>query len=189
MRSNTKRFIDEFLRFTVAGSVMGAGLLFSKSTELISEDLIKYLETSTKEQEFKRLLRYMERQKLIETVAENDLISVKVTEKGKKRIVKVDLESIIIPIPKKWDLKWRLVMFDIPKDKQTQRMYFLERLRTLGFYKLQASFWVYPFPCEEQIHVICEAYGLRQYTSIATCEFHSIESKRLLRVFKRTLAN
>lgn len=26
----------------------------------------------------------MERQKLIETVAENDLISVKVTEKGKK---------------------------------------------------------------------------------------------------------
>jgi len=188
MRSNTKKFIDGFLRFGIVGGVIGAAFIAPKTTEMIPDILIRYLRTPTKEQEYKRLLRYMERQKLIETLSDNGEVTVKITEKGRKRLVKVDLDNMVVPTPKSWDKKWRLVMFDIPKVKQTQRLYFLEKLRMMGFYKMQASFWVHPFPCEEQVHVLCEAYGLRQYTSIATCEFHKYESKQLLRVFKYLLA-
>ncbi len=188
MRSNTKKFIDEFLKISIAGSIISTGLLAPKTTEMIPKKLVKYLSTSSKEQEYKRLVRYMERQKLIETISTPEEVAVRITEKGRRRLVKVELDNLIIPTPKTWDKKWRLVMFDIPKTKQTQRMYFLAKLRMLGFYKLQASFWVYPFPCEEQIHILCENYEIRQFTSIAVCEFHRHESKLLLKEFKYLLA-
>mgnify|MGYP001617628735 FL=1 len=51
--------------------------------------------------------------------------------------------------PKRWDRKWRIVIFDIWERRRGVR----DRLRNLlqknGFVKVQNSVWVYPYDCEE----------------------------------------
>jgi len=45
---------------------------------------------------------------------------------------------------KKWDKKWRVVIFDIPEKRKSTRNQFRESLKNLGFKLLQHSIWVCP---------------------------------------------
>ena len=53
--------------------------------------------------------------------------------------------------PKKWDRRFRVIIFDIPEKRRAVR----ERLRSLvlsaGFLRLQDSVFVYPYDCEELV--------------------------------------
>ena len=55
---------------------------------------------------------------------------------------------------KRWDGRYRLVMFDIPEKRKSTR----DRLRLLmnefGFMRLQNSVWVSPYDCEELIALV-----------------------------------
>ncbi len=50
---------------------------------------------------------------------------------------------------RRWDKRWRVVIFDIPEKRRRIR----DRLRIimseLGFVRLQDSVWVYPYDCED----------------------------------------
>ncbi len=55
---------------------------------------------------------------------------------------------------KRWDGRYRLVMFDIPEKRKSTR----DRLRMLmgefGFMRLQNSVWISPYDCEELIALV-----------------------------------
>lgn len=53
--------------------------------------------------------------------------------------------------PKRWDGKWRTLIFDIPEKKRYIRDKVRNTLEHLGFKRLQDSVWIYPYPCEEVI--------------------------------------
>jgi phenylacetic acid degradation operon negative regulatory protein len=59
-----------------------------------------------------------------------------------------------IPEPLFWDGKWRMVMFDIREERKRAR----EQLRVLltgaGFWRIQDSVWVYPYPCDDFIALV-----------------------------------
>ena len=67
------------------------------------------------------------------------------------------------PVRPKWDKKWRLVIFDIPKELHAQRVRFSEKLKTMGFFTLQKSVFIYPYDCYAEIS---EIGGKSQTTSI-----------------------
>jgi len=57
----------------------------------------------------------------------------KITNKGKVKILKYD----IIKRSRKWDGKWRVIIFDIPANKKKVRDFLRNRLKILGFKQLQ----------------------------------------------------
>ena len=62
--------------------------------------------------------------------------------------------------PKKWDRKWRIIIFDIPERKKRIRDEIRKILTVAGFQRLQDSVWVYPYDCEDVIGLLKMDYGI-----------------------------
>ena len=88
---------------------------------------------------------------------------IKLTKKGKKRLKHYSISALEIERPKKWDGKWRLVIFDIPDDKRVVRDLLRRKLENLGFFKLQESVYVFPFECAAPISYLKRAYFISPY--------------------------
>lgn len=89
----------------------------------------------------------------------NHQIYISLTEEGKKRAGRLQIDALKINIPKKWDRKWRIVIFDIPQQKLSKREAFRGKIKELGFYPLQKSVWVHPYKCEDEIQVLKDFFG------------------------------
>jgi len=66
----------------------------------------------------------------------------------------------------KWDNKWRLVIFDIPQEFHNKRNRFRKRLKSLGFYKIQKSVFVFPYPCENELAKYCSELNISEYVNV-----------------------
>lgn len=53
--------------------------------------------------------------------------------------------------PRRWDKRWRVIIFDIPEYRKVTRDALTKMMRSFGFYRLQDSVWVYPYDCEEVV--------------------------------------
>lgn len=113
----------------------------------------------------------MKRQKLIEYVRDKDgKTIVKITKKGETKLRTFDIELMAIKKPKRWDGKWRLVMFDIPIRFTKGREALRYHLKELNFFQFQKSAWIYPYPCEDEIIFIADFFGVGKYVEILTVE-------------------
>lgn len=77
----------------------------------------------------------------------------RLTGEGERELEKYTAESETLK-PKKWDGKWRLVIFDIKETKKGKRDRIRRNLVRFGFEKLQNSIWVYPYECEDLITLL-----------------------------------
>jgi DNA-binding transcriptional regulator PaaX len=55
---------------------------------------------------------------------------------------------------KRWDKRWRVVMFDIPERRRSIRDSLRSTMRSVGFYRLQDSVWIYPHDCEDVVALL-----------------------------------
>jgi CRISPR/Cas system-associated endoribonuclease Cas2 len=55
---------------------------------------------------------------------------------------------------KKWDGRWRMVVFDIPERRRRIRIRLRAFMSDIGFVRLQDSVWVYPYDCEDFIALL-----------------------------------
>jgi len=76
---------------------------------------------------------------------------IKITEKGRKMLLKSAAERMKIKETKRWDGIWRIVIFDIPKKHNSIRELLRDRLKKMGMRQLQESVFVCPYPCEEEV--------------------------------------
>ncbi|MFZ2303823.1 MAG: CRISPR-associated endonuclease Cas2 [Minisyncoccia bacterium] len=76
---------------------------------------------------------------------------LRLTKQGEKTIEFLEKREFKFDTPKKWDKKWRIVIFDIREKRKGTREKFRKILMQVGFIKLQNSVWVYPYPCEELV--------------------------------------
>jgi CRISPR-associated endonuclease Cas2 len=85
-------------------------------------------------------------------VARNADGFLEITEKGRRHL---DIERAREDAPafqkKRWDKKYRLVMFDIPQKRRATRDRLRRLMHDFGFLRLQDSVWVSPYDCEELI--------------------------------------
>ncbi len=51
--------------------------------------------------------------------------------------------------PRKWDRRYRLVMFDVPEKRKKIRERLRFHMQEVGFLRIQDSAWLYPYDCEE----------------------------------------
>jgi len=68
--------------------------------------------------------------------------------------------------PKKWDKLWRVIIFDIPVEKNKARTALRRKFQEIGFYQIQKSVFVYPYPCEKEIMFIGKFFGVEKFIEI-----------------------
>ena len=108
----------------------------------------------------------LRRARLVEYQEINGITKIIILEKGKKKILQYQIDDLKIPKMKKWDKKWRFVIFDIPEKQKKARKAFRDKLNVLGFYFLQKSVWVYPFECHNQIDFATKVFGISPHVRI-----------------------
>lgn len=104
--------------------------------------------------------RRLRKQGYIVIEKRNRQIYVRLTPEGKKYAGWLQIDNLAIQRPKRWDGKWRLIMFDIAHFKKSYREMFRGKLKELGFYKLQKSVWACPFTCRDEVSLLKEFFGL-----------------------------
>jgi len=122
---------------------------------------LKYRKTYAKKRitdTFKRL----ERQGCIKIERRGYQIYIRLTEKGKKMAGWLQVDALKIKRPKRWDKKWRIVIFDISQLKKFYREAFRGKLKELGFFPLQKSVWIFPFDCRDEIELLRDFFRLSQ---------------------------
>lgn len=79
---------------------------------------------------------------------------LKLTPKGEIKLRQLELHEYKIKKPKRWDKKWRLLIFDIREERRPTRDKIRRTLVAIGFARLQDSVWVYPYDCEDLITLL-----------------------------------
>ena len=80
-----------------------------------------------------------------------------------------DIEQMAIERQDPWDGKWRMVFFDIPTGHEARNI-FREKLISMGFFQMQKSVYVHPFPCTKQIRFLREVYEMPHDVKLAVIE-------------------
>lgn len=114
----------------------------------------------------RRRIKELQKNKMVQVYQTTEGFFVKVTKKGKQKLLKYKLDDLRIETPKKWDGKWRLVAYDIPTDKGGKRNAIRSCLKEIGFYQIQKSVYLYPYDCEEMIEYLRQIYNIEEYVSL-----------------------
>lgn len=80
---------------------------------------------------------------------------------------------------KKWDKKWRIVVYDIPQTYAPVRNRIRGILKSAGFILLQQSIWIFPHECRELVQFVKEEPRIARFVLYGVLE--SIEGERRLR--------
>jgi len=97
---------------------------------------------------------------------EGGYVVYRLTKKGKKRINKLILDELKLAKPKKWDKKWRLVIFDIPEWRRKDRTALRKKLEEMGFCQCQKSAWIHPFHCLEEIEFLKNRLNIKSFVKL-----------------------
>lgn len=156
----------------MAVSSKRAAAIMSRQALLAVLQLV--LEGSSINPALAKKLRYAQRRGYIKRGA--------LTDKGRKLLSERLVWELTLPRPRKWDGKWRLVIFDIPKDRHKRRDSFRRKLIELGLMRYQNSVWIYPYPLEAQVRQLANFYLLSGCVSFILADEIS-EEGNLIRQF------
>ncbi|ETB63839.1 TPA: CRISPR-associated endonuclease Cas2 [Candidatus Nomurabacteria bacterium] len=169
----------------ILASVATAGLL---SVALVAPNAIQMLKSfgidkklNNFKNDTKRSLSKMISLGLVIFVEKDGHKFLKLTEKGKLKLINLEKSNFKFKKPKKWDKKWRIVIFDIPQSRKNQRDKLRFTLKQIGFIKLQHSVWIYPYDCEELITLLKLDFKIGKEIIYIIAE--KIENDKALRTF------
>jgi hypothetical protein len=140
-----------------------AGMVYiAASSPYFTLNLIKALGRRNKSEKKKVYNAFykLKREGCIKINRKGPQIYISLTEKGKKKAGWLQIDSLKIKKPKRWDGKWRIIIFDISELNKIIREAFRGKLKELGFYPLQKSVWIYPYDCRDEIELLREFFGL-----------------------------
>ena len=124
-----------------------------------------------KREQLFRTLSYLRSKKFVEIKnLSNGQAEVKITSAGQEFIGIADLDNLEIKKPSIWDKKFRLVIFDIPKDKHSASTAFSRKLKEIGFLMVQKSIWVHPYDCVNEITYLRNVFELDPYIKIVLAD-------------------
>ncbi|MBI3576470.1 hypothetical protein HY086_00300 [Candidatus Gottesmanbacteria bacterium] len=109
----------------------------------------------------RRMVRQLVKQQFVTTqVYPDGNVTVKIARRGRIRALTYQLDTMTITKQKRWDGKWRVVIFDILEKHRRIRDVFRMRLLQLGLCLLQESVYISPYPCFDELEFLRELYGI-----------------------------
>lgn len=158
----------------IAASSPYFALNLTKNISKLKKELSKKKSVNT--------FNYLKRRGLIEVKREGYDARITLTKEGKKLAGKYQIDDLEIESPKKWDKKYRLIIFDIPNATRLMRDILRRKLKEWRFYPLQKSVWVHAFDCKAEIELLREFLGINK-KQLLVLEVNKIENDRFLRKF------
>lgn len=123
-------------------------------------------------------LERLRRAKLIELSIEDQRSVLKITSSGEGRLKKYELQHLVIAQDRKWDGRWRIVLFDIPEYQKIIRDRFSRKLKALGFMMLKGGVFLHYLPCKDEIASIAEQLTIEKRVAfIEAISLGGIESE------------
>lgn len=161
--------------------IIGLGVVGVVSAVVIAPGLAKAIPLLSKinarrmNQEINRL----KKRGLVELIKrKNNLTEIKLTKEGRQKLLSYKIDNLSIEIPKKWDKIWRVIIFDVPVIKNTNRTKIRKKIKSLGFYRLQNSVFIYPYPCYEVVTFLREYFQVKE--EVEYLEVQNLESQNRL---------
>ena len=170
------KLAKQILLASVTGLAIATILLLPGSAVMFAPLAKKF---KTKKQNFVKSLKTLKRERLVDFREGEKLVKITITTEGKKKLLEYNLDEMEIKKPKKWDGLWRIVIFDIPESRRPARDALRAKLKELGFYKLNKSVFVFPYPCLSEIQFIEEIFKIGPYLNFI--EANKIEYDKWLR--------
>lgn len=134
-------------------------------------------------------LHKLSKNKLIEEKKmPNGSFELILTKEGRREAMRLDLigSKINFKKSKKWDKKWRIVIFDIPEKDREFRDILRQHLYALDFYKIQQSVFVSPHPYEKPILELIDLYSSGSYVRVITATMIDNEGVLKNHFFKKS---
>ncbi|MEK7593220.1 MAG: hypothetical protein AAB464_00680 [Patescibacteria group bacterium] len=132
--------------------------------------------------QFNKEKRYFKRHGLIEIKKiDNNTFEIYLTEKGERLAMEDAFKNFKIQKPQR-DGYWRMVMFDIPDKHKWTRDIFRQKLRIMGFYQLQESVFILPYPCEKEVSLLVEILNIVDFIYLIKTKDFS-DNKELKEMF------
>lgn len=158
----------------VAGAAAAGGLVFALSAMPgLGAAMKSFIDWYNNQDRYgryrvRKTFEQLKRERLIDISETPDgKTKITLTEAGQKKVLQYQFEDLKIKSMEKWDKKWRMVIFDIPEHQKKARNALRDKLKELGFYRLQKSVWVHPFECRNEIDFIIEFFNISPYVRIA----------------------
>lgn len=107
-------------------------------------------------------------------------VLVSLTEKGILRAINYKFRRLNYK-KEKWDGKWRMIAFDIPRECEKGRKALVYRLKTGGFYELQESIFLYPYDCKSEIDILLDLFKIKKYVRFGLLDYIDNEDRIKLR--------
>lgn len=106
--------------------------------------------------------------------------NLRITKAGQERITGIVPLQALRERERKWDGRWRLVIFDIPEKKRGERDVLRVTLHRLRFAQLQKSIWVSAHPYLGDVRSIIKERRLDSYVMLAESDALGREGSRAL---------
>jgi len=120
----------------------------------------KFHKNKAQRKHFLSAFSYLRSKGLINVYKKNKQIYISLTKQGKERANQYQIDDLEIKKPRKWDKKWRVIIFDIKHEHRIKREALRGKLKELDFYQLQKSVWVHPYNCSGEIDLLRKFFGL-----------------------------
>lgn len=88
---------------------------------------------------------------------------ITLTKSGVEKTLQNAFTTMHLRKQKNWDGLWRVVLFDIPHKRKSTRDGFRRKLNVLGFYQLQKSVFVFPYPCKTEVDFCSDVFNVADY--------------------------
>jgi len=173
----------DILELLQQGALIAIGLTSPYGgAELLKQFTLKALDKVWEKYNRARLKQSLKRmvdRKLLKIDEEGEETVIKVSEKGKKLLLRYNFAKMNLSKPKIWDHKWRVVIFDVSENKKVFRDALRDKIKLLGLYQLQKSVFVTPYPCENEIAFLRQYFQIGNEVSCFTAT--NLEEEEFLR--------
>ncbi len=189
MHFRGKSLTREILFITAAGPILLSSLFLPNAPQML-KPLIKWRKNWSRidRKRIYEAIWRLNHKRLVELIGRGDKLYIKITNNGNQLVKNFNYDNLQLPELKKWDKKWRLIIFDIPNKKRRERQALSVKLKDLGFYPLQESVFIYPFECRDEVDFICEFLSIGRYVNYCVVESLDKREGDLRRIFKLELS-
>jgi DNA-binding transcriptional regulator PaaX len=115
-----------------------------------------------KEEQWKNSFYYLRGNGLIDVKYSGKQIYISLTEEGKKIAKKCKIDELKIKKPKRWDNKWRILLFDITEKERIKRDALRGKIKEMGLYQLQKSTWIHPYDFSPEVEELKKFFRFKE---------------------------
>lgn len=184
----TTAIVSAILKLTATGATITVALLTPNALQALEKPLKKYfarLDDQDKQRELQRVVRYMRSRKLVSGSYQHGL---QITDEGRAQLDKLDLNRLQVTPPPRWDHSWRIVFYDIPEVRKRGRDALTRKLHNLGFWQMQKSVFIHPFPCRDVVEALTTSYKIDEFVTYIETSYIDNEQK-LIAHFQKQIPN